>query len=113
MRRSGNRAGPSERIGAIILCCKRRLRLMIGGNPAYRIVASHASHDDVAFLHVRMTDIAVAVMFLRQMVHGPDSSTDCQRGRVRYRTRRLVADSTAWSAPSSARPRRSNTPACR
>ena len=73
MHRSGNRAGPSERIGAIILCCKRRLRLMIGGNPAYRIVASHASHDDVAFLHVRMTDIAVAVMFLRQMVHGHDT----------------------------------------
>jgi hypothetical protein len=65
MRRSGNRAGPSERIGAIILCCQRRLRLMIGGNPAYRIVASHASHDDVAFLHVRMTDIAVAVMLFR------------------------------------------------
>jgi hypothetical protein len=91
MRRARNHAGPSERVGAIILCCKRRLRLMIGGNPADRIMASHASHDDVAFLHVRMTDIAVAAMLLREMVHGPDSSTDGQMGRVRYRTRRLAS----------------------
>ena len=42
-------AGPSERIGPSILRLDRRLRFEIGVDSTKRIVASHASHDDVAF----------------------------------------------------------------
>jgi hypothetical protein len=45
--------GPFQRIAALILRLDRRLRLEISIDSAERVVASYASHDDVACDHLR------------------------------------------------------------
>ena len=65
MLRASECTGPTQRLGAIVLCPERLLRFAVRRHTANRIVSSHGRDDDVALENVAISRAATPVYLLR------------------------------------------------